>query len=494
MKKKDIEKVMLIKPSNIMPSDSVRRLSTPIGLLYLAAVLRENNYDVNILDSTCEGYYKTNKFNEDYLLYGLSDEEIVKRVREYAPDIVGVTSMFSAQQKNAIHYCDLVKSVNKEIPVILGGIHPSLMPHDTIKNNSVDYVIIGEGEYRLINLLKSIKQGKAPAFDGIAFKNNGNISFNPMTTRIEDLDLLPLPARDLIDFERYVEIGVPYGPFPRRDRTEGIMTSRGCPFNCNFCATVQYWGRSFRMRSVENMIKEIDELVNKYKIQEIQFYDDNMTVNKKRAMELFERLKDYKISWCTPHGVMINLIDEKMIKLMAESGAYQLSFGIESGSRRVLERIIQKKLPEKNKVKEVVKMCHENGIQVHGMFIVGFPGERREEMFETFQYPFDTDFDSVSFFIASPLPGSRLFYECRKKGYLDEKNMKYDVKHVDIIIPKDSPDYVMSREELEKLVDGKTREFNEFVRKKKPEVWDVKFRQFLKRHGDKADLILGRVV
>lgn len=487
-----MKKVMLINPSNTMPADSIRRLGTPLGLLYLGAVLKENNYEVDILDSTCEGYFNT-ETKGDYITYGLTDKEIIERIKASKPDIVGISSMFSAHQHNAIHHCDLVKSIDKDIVVILGGIHPSLFPEESINNKSVDFVIMGEGEERLIKLLKMLEEGKTDFdFDGVAYKKGNKVIINPMLHRIENLDELPFPDNDLIDFERYIEIGVPYAPFPRKERVAQIMTSRGCPFHCNFCSTVKYWGRKFRTRSVDNIMEEIDLLVNKYHIEEIQFLDDNMTVNKKRAMELFERMKPYNLLWCTPHGVMAKTMDEKMIDLMGESGAYQLSFGIESGSERVLKEIIHKPIPDKAMMKRIVSACHRNNIQVHGMFIVGFPGETLAEIRQTLQYPFDLEFDSVSYFIANPMPGSDLYKECETKGYLSE-NAKMDVKSADIIIPRNSPDFIIESEDLVRLVDEATRKYNEHQKKLHPEQWDLKFNQFLKKHKDKSDLLLGRV-
>lgn len=483
---------MLINPSNTMPKDSVRRLAEPLGILYIASVLKKANYDVNILDSTCEGYFNT-LIKGDYITYGLSDEEVVERIKEYDPDVVGVSSMFSAHQKNANHHCDLVKSVNEDIIVVLGGIHPSLFPMESVMNKSVDFVIIGEGEFRLLQLLYLLNMGKTDFnFDGVAYKKNNKVTINPATSRIEDLDSIPFPARELIDFEKYIEICVPYAPFPRKERVCQIMTSRGCPFNCIFCSTVKYWGRKFRMRSVDNIIKEVDLMVKKYGIEEIQFPDDNMTVDKERAIELFKRLKEYNLSWCTPHGLMVKTLDEEMIGLMAESGAYQLTFAIESGSERVLKEIIHKSVPPKQTIKTIVDRCHNQDIQVHGMFIVGFPGETREEIYETFQHPFDAGFDSVSFFIANPMPGSELFTQCQDKGYL-APDAKMDFKSADIVIPKDSPDFVMTRDELISLVDNKTREFNEYSLSKNPYQWELKYNKFLKKHSNNADLILGRV-
>jgi len=488
-----MKKIMLIQPSNMMPIDSVRRLAPPLGLLYMGAVLKREGYKVNILDSTCEGYYNTISVKNNYIQYGLSDEDINKRINKFKPDVVGVSSMFSAQQENALHHCDLVKKIDKNIPVILGGIHPSLFPQESISHKSVDYIIIGEGEFRLLKLLDAIEEGKTSfKFDGVAFKNDRGTHIIYRSTRIEDLDSIPFPARELVDFEKYIKIGVPYAPFPRRERTAQLLTSRGCPFNCNFCATVKYWGRTFRKRSVDNIMEEIDLLVNKYDVKEIQFVDDNMTIDRKRAMDLFKRMKDYDLSWCTPHGLMMKTLDKEMIKVMAESGAYQLTVAIESGSRRVLKEIIHKPIPPKREVKSLVNACHKNGIQVHGMFIVGFPGEKKEEMMQTLKYPFDVKFNSVSFFVANPTPGSELYKECKDKGYL-VKGAKVDFKAAEINIPKKSPEYVMSKKEIVKLVDDKTREFNEFSKQHFPNDWDIKFKKFLEKHGDKADLILGRV-
>lgn len=484
---------MLINPSNAMPKDSVRRLAPPLGILYLAAVLKKENYDVNILDSTCEGYHNILSVENNYIKYGLTDDDIRKRIKEYNPDIVGVTSMFSAQQDNALNHCNIVKEINKDIIVVLGGIHPSLFPKESIQHKSVDFVIIGEGEFRLIKLLNDLnKNNHHPNFDGVAYKIDGRVHVIFRSTRIEDLDSIPLPSRDLINFEKYIDIGVPYAPFPMNERTCQILTSRGCPFNCNFCSTVKYWGRRFRKRSVDNVINEIEHMVKNYNIKEIQFIDDNMTIDKKRAIELFKRLKKYNLYWCAPHGLMIKTLDKEMIKLMSESGAYQISVAIESGSRRVLKEIIHKPVPTKKEVKEIVDTCHKYKIQVHGLFIVGLPGEKKDEIFDTLQYPFDVGFDSVSFFIANPAPGSELYDECKEKGYLI-KDAKIDFKASEINIPKSSPEFVISRDELVKLVDNKTIEFNKFSKQRNPDAWNTKFKKFLDKHGDESDLILGRV-
>jgi radical SAM superfamily enzyme YgiQ (UPF0313 family) len=488
-----ITKVLFINPANTMPADSIRRLATPLGFLYIGAVL-ENDFQVKIIDSTCEGYYN-HYFSDDkkYITYGLSDEDLKKQIKDYAPDIIGVTCMFTARTKDALHTCKLAKEVNAEVPVVLGGLHPSLFPREMLASGYVDYIIMGEGEFRFKNLIESLNQGKVPDFDGIAYIKDGEHVVKPMQTRIQDLDSIPLPARHLVNMERYIEIAVPFAPFSRRARVEQILTSRGCTQRCNFCSSTAYWGRQFRTRSVDNIISEVAELVDKYRIEEIQFADDNMTINRKHAKELFSRLKEFNLSWCTPHGLMATTLDKEMIELMAQSGAYQITIAIESGSPRVLKEIIHKTVPSMERMKELIEIAHDNGIQVHGTFVSGLPGETREEIMSTLNYPFKVGFDSASLFIATPLPGAELYDFCKKKGYLSANSERADLKSVNIIIPPDSPDFVISPEELEMLVDAKTRELNEFSRKRDPDAWDIKFKKFLERHPNDADLILGRV-
>lgn len=481
---------MLIRPSNTMPKDSVLRLTTPLSLLYVGAVARKAGYDVNILDSSCEGYYNRT-IQGDEVTYGLSDNEVVKRIQDYGPDIVGVTSMFSSQQKKALHYAGLVKSAG-DIPVVMGGLHSSLFPRETLEQGA-DFVIMGEGEYRLLKLLNSLNNQTNPNFEGIAYRDNGNVVINPAQGKIDNLDKLPLPARDLIQMQTYIQVGLPIGPFTRKERAEQVMTSRGCPFQCNFCSAADYFGHKLRTRSVENVIAEVDDLVKNYGIQEIQFSDDNLTANKKRAKDLFARLKPYNLSWCTPNGVMVKTLDEEMIGLMADSGAYQVTFAIESGSERILKKIMGKEVPSQARVKKLVELCHERGIQTHSTFIVGLPGEKREDIDATLRYAFEVGFNSASFFIASPLPGSRLRKECEEKGYLINEGGKFNVKNAEIRIPKSSPDYVMDAEELEKLVDETTRKFNDFSRQRDPEAWNKKFEQFLKKGKGNEEVIKGRV-
>ncbi|MFC1590742.1 B12-binding domain-containing radical SAM protein [Candidatus Omnitrophota bacterium] len=492
MSAKRIKKILFIIPPNTISADSLRRIGEPMGVLYISSMLKQRGYDVEVFDASCEGYDRLEK-KENYVTYGSSEADIRKRIRESCADIIGVTCMFSSRESDMLKVCGLIKDQDPAMPVVAGGLHPSLFPERILKAGLVDFVIIGEGELRLCNLLDDLNSGKNGFdFDGIAYKEADTIKVNPVVERIEDLSALPYPDRDLVNMERYIDIGIPFAPYALEKRVAQVLATRGCPNRCNFCAAVNFWGRKVRTRSVENIIGEMTLLKERYGVKEIQFVDDNLTANKPLAKELFKRMKGLDLKWCTPNGVMFNTIDGEMLSLMADSGAYQLSFGIESASLRVLKEIIHKNV-RLDMVKGLIEEAHTHDISVHGMFIVGFPGETKEEVRQTLSFPFKAGFDSASFFIVSPLPGSEIYDECISKKYINAANTGVDFKSAKIEIPSDSPDYNFSTEELEELVDKTTREFNEHARILYPDKWEKKFRRFLADHKGYKKTIMGRV-
>lgn len=486
-----VRKVLLINPPNTILKDSVRRIGEPIGLLYIGAMLKKHGYEVCVFDMTCEGYWNITD-NNNRITYGSSLDDLEKKLNKEQPDVVGVNCMFSAREENVRSICKHTKLIMPEIVTVIGGLHPSLFAKELLGYSYIDYIIIGEGEYRFIKLIEAISKGVSPNFDGVAYKIKSDIIVNPMTTRINNLDAIPFPDRSLVNMEVYHDIGVPYAPFSIEKRVAQVLATRGCPNNCNFCSTVSYWGHKLRIRSPDNVISEIQELVDKYDIKEIQFVDDNLTMNKPFAKELFLKLKPFNLKFCTPHGLYFNSLDNELIGLMADAGAYQLTFAVESASDRVLRDIIQKKV-NLSKIKTIVEEAHKYDIGVHGMFVLGLPGESREEILQSLEFPYSVGFDSVSFFIANPMPGSRLFNECIEKGYLIDKSNFSDFKSINIRIPVDSVDYHMDYNELDTLIDQKIREYNDWASNQFPERASRKFKRFISANQDQKHLILGRV-
>jgi radical SAM superfamily enzyme YgiQ (UPF0313 family) len=453
--RKKISKVMLIYPPRTILKDSVKRCPTPLGLAYIAAVLEKENYEVRILDAAVEGYY--NEIPKgDYITFGLSLSEIKEKIIDYSPDVIGVTCPFSSEINMVYSICKLINELNENIIVVVGGLHPSLYPEDAIKEKGIDYVVMGEGEYRFLELLDRLNNDESIyGMDGIAYRDgNKNVIF-PNKKFIENLDELPFPARHLLQMEKYLKINKHISPYSRKRRVEQILTSRGCPGRCIFCASSNYWGHRYRARSPENIIEEMKILVKTYGIEEIQFTDDNLTWDRTRALKLFELMKkELNIVWSAANGVMVKTLTPEMIRLMKESGCYQLTFSIEHGNQEVLTKIMKKPVNLK-KVGPLVEEAKRVGISLHATFVMGFPEETLDQVQDCFRFARKTDFDSVSYFIVSPIPGSKLYENCKRKNLLksDFKTGALDFKTPSIKLLN------FSEEDLVRLIDSENSRF-----------------------------------
>jgi len=455
LKTRRINRIMLISPRYTLYKNDVRRCIPPLGLACLAAFLEKNGYEVKILDIANEGYYSLRKEEGDFVTYGLDDVEIKKRIVEFKPQVVGVSIIFSTQNKNAQDILKLAKEIDKNIITLTGGSHPTYTVDEMLDSEYIDYVIMGEAELPTLQLLDEINNGKDfSKIGGLAYKKEKKI-INYNLQYIENLDELPFPATHLLNMEMYFKINLPQNPYPLGKRIAQIVTSRGCTARCVFCTTTNFWGNRYRQRSAENIIAELGILKEKYDIDEIQFTDDNITLNKKRALEIFEAIKDLKLAWCVPQGVAVWALDEELIEKARESGCYQLTFAIESGNQDVLTRIVKKPLNLK-KVKPLTKKAQALGIKVHAFCICGLPGETLEQMRETYNFAKDCGFDSVSFFAATPLVGSELLKICQEKNYL-----RKDMKQSDLLYKLGNittPEF--KAEEVQRLVEHFNKTYN----------------------------------
>ncbi|MFH1053057.1 MAG: radical SAM protein [Candidatus Woesearchaeota archaeon] len=459
MTKKEINKVLLIYPPTKVAKHSHRPCVPPLGILSIAAVLRDNNFNVIVLDATLEGYDHIEPEGDSLIWYGLPMQDIEKRIKDINPDAVGISCPFSASFAAVRKICKIVKSKDKDIITITGGTHPSFLSEKClIEVPELDYIIIGEGDYTINELLMKLnKNKKITDIDGLAYRDDGKIWMKSKTQFIEDLDDLPLPARDLVPIEKYISINSPHGITSKKDINMSVMTSRGCPFFCVFCSSAGFWGRKYRMRSVDDILDEIEMLVKRYGAKEIQFLDDNLTLNKERALNLFQGMIDRKLDivWNTPNGIAIWTLDEDMLKLMKRSGCYALTLAIESGDQYVLDRIIRKPL-KIEQVKEVVRLTKKLDIQTHAFFLVGFPGETLEQVERTFKFARDLDLDTASFNIPQPLPGSELDKQVRESKCLKEN---FDYENIAYLLASYDTEYFRGKE-LERKVAKEFLKFN----------------------------------
>ena len=483
---KKYKKVLLISPRQSVSKGSIRRLPTHLGLMYIAAVLEQAGHAVEILDSPCEGYDTVTDQN-GMETYGLDDDALVTRIRNSEPDYVGVSCLFSKQEMEVVQTCRLAKQACPGTKTFVGGMYPTLFAREMMQAfPEIDFIVQREGETRTRILVDG--QTAYENQDGLVFRKQGTIQVNPADF-VENIEGLPFPARHLVNLEKYIHIGLFSNPFPKKERIEQILTSRGCAYRCDFCTTPRVWGM-YRRRSAASILQEMTELKEKYGIEEIQFRDDNLTIDRQNALELFRAMRTLGLVWCS--GAMIRALDEEMVQAMAESGCYKLTLSPESGSERVLRDLMRKPL-QLELVKPAIDLCHRYGISVHSDFIVGYPGETREEIDRTFEFAKAIETDSASFFIAGPNPGSPLHDRAVARGWLKGGWMG-DYKSTGIHIPPSDPEFIMREEELEALVEEKTREHNAWTKKRNPHAWEEKYHIFLKKHPHLKDLIMGRVV
>lgn len=407
-------KVTLVQPSIKVKKREFYAAAPPLGLCYLASVLERAGHRVNIVDGMVEGTIR----NEDgFRRIGMSMEELAPRVSDSHPDVVGISCMYSLMWEDVARLSALLRDMIPDTLQVLGGFHPSALPEDSLNTSDADCVVVGEGEETFLELVNSYSEsGDFSRIKGIAFKNKDSIVLNPARPHIQDLDLIPFPARHLINMERYIQIGKAPGSQKNR-RFTTMLTSRGCPNNCIFCSIKTVWGRKWRARSPENVVDEIEELVKRYRIKEFHFVDDNISLNKERMNRICDLIieRNLDISWMTPNGVYVTTLDRDLLFKMKKSGCYQLAFGIESGNEHVLRDIIHKPL-SLTRAKDVIRYARETGIWTHGFFVIGFPGETGEMIQDTLDFARNSNLDSAYFSIATPFHGTELYSLMAKEG------------------------------------------------------------------------------
>jgi anaerobic magnesium-protoporphyrin IX monomethyl ester cyclase len=420
IKPRPIRKVLLLFPPSTTVTTWEPFVTTPMGIAYLAAALRERDFEVAGLDTVAEAPYRRTPETESVLRVGLSYPEIVARVEREKPDLVGISCIFSNQWPAVKELTRRIKALSPDILVASGGTHPSFMAERCLRESQLDLILLGESERSFPEALERIREGRPLAEqDGIAFREGGEIRVNPKTSWIEDLDTLSFPAHDLFPPERYFHWALPMGYSMRSNRALPIVTSRGCPCRCTFCSSTHHWGKKYRARSPENVLAEMEWLISRFGVRELKFQDDNLTSDRERARKIFEGMTRFnpRLHWNTPNGIAVWTLDDDLVRLMRESGCFELTMAVESGDQEVLTKLIHKPL-KLEKVVEVNRLLRRYGISAVGYFIIGFPGETRAQIDHTVRFGRGLKLDAFEMFIYNPLPGSELYDECIRRGYI----------------------------------------------------------------------------
>lgn len=366
----------------------------PTDLMYLAAVAEKAGLEAKINDYSQNGDYEADlkEFNPDYLVVNIAtptlehDLDAVKKAKEICPNVITIA-------KGAA-FLTLAERIIKE-------------------HNELDFGILGEAE----NTLKEILEGKPKAeILGLYYKENDEVKFTGNRPFIEDLDSLPFPARHLVDNNIYRR--------PDNNKVQAtIKVSRGCPFHCFFCLATPVSGAKVRRRSPENIVAEIKECVEKYNIKNFLFWSDIFNIDKDWTMKLCQAIIDsgLKITWSA--NTRADTADLEMAEMMYKSGCRLVSIGVESGSQYMLEKMGKK--ITLNDVRRTVKVFKKAKIRIYNYFVIGLPWETEETVEETIKFAIELNSDFISFYTATPLPGSR-FYDYALEHNLFDKETSFE--------------------------------------------------------------------
>ena len=392
----------------------------------IAAVL-EKKHAVSVIDAPTEGWRNVTDIDESKYRVGLSTQTIKERLGVWKPDMVVIEIPFSGWSRTAFEVVHTVKEANKNIVTVLIGQHPSARPEACLSDLEVDFVVSGEPEMTVSELVEALEAGKQDfgSIDGLGFRKAGKPTLTHPRAIIKDLDSLPFPARHLLPMKLYNE-AVKENPLRGEiSKPWTIMTtSRGCPYNCVFCTNFIVWGRTWRGRSPKNVVDELEHVVKTYGVRQVDFYDENMTFDRKRIGDICDLIveRGLHIEWFTPNGIRADTLDETLLRKMKRAGCKKIRVAPESGVQRVVNEVIGKCLDLKA-VEQAVVLCRKVGIKVGCFFVLGLIGETRADIEETIRFAYKLrglGADSLIFSIAMPIYGTALYEQAKAGGYLRE--------------------------------------------------------------------------
>ncbi len=396
-------------------------ISNNLGLGYIAAYLSQHGHVVEIIDSLAEGNQNAHRVSTKYqrvYRIGLGYDEIVSRIKPDT-DMIAITAPFINHAQIIRELSVKVKARYPNIPLVVGGAYPSTLPEHILSpvlSPYIDYVVIGEGEIPMLELASGVEPEK---IDGLYYQGRKGRKKITRARFIEDLDSIPFPARQLLPVEKYLHTDT----LGRRSRKRSleILTSRGCPFKCSFCATHPVFGYKWRARSAENIILEIKQLIAAYGVQHINFIDDNISLDSVRMDSLLDQLikEDFGITWSAVSGLRISTLNEGILEKIKASGGIRINLAIESGDSKILDAM--NKGLDIGKIKEIVGICGKLGLNPRGYLMVGYPGETRESFLKSMRFCEELKAAGMKTFIlsiAQPYPKTPLWEMCREHKYL----------------------------------------------------------------------------
>lgn len=375
----------------------------PLGIAYLGAVAEKEGHEVKVIDCQAEK---------------LNYEAFRERVRRTPSDVIGVTAT-TLLYRSAMKLINIGKKVHPQAITMLGGSHGTFWDKNALNEYpSLDVVVRREGEATFIEVLNKLQSEiRLKGVLGVTCRNKeGKIVRNPDRPFLEDLDYLPFPAHHLLPLDALKRMGKVLFP---------LVTSRGCVYWCDFCSTVRMFGRGYRMRSPKNVVDEMEMIHNKYGINQFTFYDDAFTVNRERVVKICEKLHARKLDLVWDCGTRVDMVDRELLKTMHDAGCIAVWLGVESGSEVILDAM--SKGIKLDQTRLAYKIAHEVGLMTIANVVLGFPGETEQTARATVNFVKELNPDDVGFYVATPYPGTPLYEQVKKNGWLRVMDFnKYD--------------------------------------------------------------------
>jgi radical SAM superfamily enzyme YgiQ (UPF0313 family) len=374
----------------------------PLGILYIAAVLEKEGHTVQVFD-----------------IYEYEEKPAFSDILKFQPDLIGL-SVNTPQINNAKRISSHLRKILPKIPLVCGGVHVTALPLESLMELNTDYAVVGEGEYTMRDLCKSLEsESPVDKISGLVFRNGKEIVQNPCKL-IENLDEIPFPSRNLLNFEWYLS---PPGPIRGiwLHRSTQLITSRGCPYKCIYCGSNLIFGRKVRRRSVENVISEIQLLIKNYNIDGLWFVDDTFTLDKGWVLEFCKQLKQNQIKLKWGCQTRVNVLSEELLLEMKKAGCVQLDIGVESGSEKILSVLDKGITPQQ--IENSFSLIRKVRMRTLASFMIGNPEEDMNDIQKTLELAKKIRANYTLFFFSTPFPGTKLNELAIKNKWI--KNFDY---------------------------------------------------------------------
>ncbi|MFC1633247.1 B12-binding domain-containing radical SAM protein [Planctomycetota bacterium] len=393
-------KIVFVRPPNLQKSGLWKKqgvIRAPINLGLMASFLRERaGYDCSLVDFE--------------ITEASSVKEMAEVVLRESPRYVCTTTL-TPRYPTVVLMAQEIKRLEPDVITIVGGPHVTGNPQAALFEG-ISYGIVGEGEEALLELLNVLDQGCDPSgVKNLVYREDGEIKVNPIRPFIKNLDALPFPAWDLMTLDEYLD------PIYFKGPHLGFLSGRGCPFDCNFCASHLTWKGKLRLRSVENVMDEIRHIVNVLGIRNVIFFDDSFAISKRRALAICRCMIEEQLNLKYVAQIRADSVTKELAEALRDSGCIYAAIGVESGNEEILRQVGKKET--KSQIRNAVAILKDAGLPIIASYVLGLPGDTDETIQQTIDFAFELDTEQSKFMILAAYPGTKVYDMAVERGLVD---------------------------------------------------------------------------